>query len=440
MTNRPSTTIEMTLEYGGYFFFLIFALSVCISKAAVNVSGGFILLISVVYIIFYYDRIDFTHKKKYILIALLPFFIGFFASFFSLSGVSGSLAFLERFRFFLLFLSFALFINSEKKINTLFVMLNISSLTGIIYGISVLDSWEIWGRTIGLHTLGRSSDLMVSISLMNIAGFFIYRSKDKTRNIIFKIAIFLNTLLMVAGISIMGRRGSIIGLIVGVVVLMIVFRRFFILALIMIVALCSLYFSDNWLAQRVKSIRDLDKNESNNIRLQLLRTGVDYIVDKRLFFMGTGAKKAEIFFGAYFNSKPETYKVKYDRVSQYFGNFHNSFLQMAIEAGVIFTMLFLASIFYMMVFLQKKLGKLEGNRRFYPAAALAVTMGCFASQFFHGDLYMYGGIPFILILSGGCGVCIIENEEKNNIPEEDFTLHCPVLFGPNGPVLQKNDL
>lgn len=436
MASSPSITSDIIMKYSGYFFFIIFALAVCISKAAVNISGSFLLLISVVYIAFFYDRIDFRYKNKHALILLFPFLIGFILSFFSLSGVSGSLAFLERFRFFILFLPFALFVDSEKKINTLFISLNISSFVSIIYGISVLDCTNIWGNIVGFHSLGRSSDLMVSISLMNIAWFFIGSFQRKASHIFFKLAISLNTLLMVSGIAVMGRRGSMIGLLVGLIVLMIVFRRFLILVLIMVAGCCSLYFSDNWLTERVHSISDLEKNESNIIRIQLIRTGVDYIVDNRLFFRGTGAKKSKKLFSDYYNSKPQIYKTKYNRVIDFFGNFHNSFLQMAIEAGVFFVVLFLSSIFYIMAFLLHKLGDLEGDRRFYPAAALVVTIACFASQFFHGDLYMYGGIPFILILSGGCFVCATKTEE-NKKSDKSITALFPELFGPDGPILQK---
>lgn len=429
-------TSEINIKHAGYFFFIIFALSVCISKAAVNISGSVLLLLSIIYLILFYDRIDFRYKNRYVLIILFPFFIGFISSFFALSGVSGSLAFLERFRFFLLFLPFALFIDSQKKINTVFIMLNLSSFSSVVYGITFLDFTNIWGMTVGFHTIGRSSDLMVAISLMNIAWFFIGSFQNKTRNILFKLAISLNTLLMVSGVAVMGRRGSLIGLLVGIIVLLLVFRRFLILVLIMGAVCCSLYFSDNWVTQRVRSISALDKQESNIIRIQVVRTGVDYLIDKRLFFRGTGAKKSEKTFGAYYNSMPKVYKKKYDRVSKYFGNFHNSFLQMAIEAGALFVILFLSSVLYLMVFLFKKVGRLEGDLRFYPAAALAVTTACFASQFFHGDLYMYGGIPFILILSGACVVCVAE-PGGYKISDEDSTSSSPVLFGPNGPILQK---
>lgn len=434
-------TKDILLKWAGYFFFTLLALSLFISKAAVNISGVVLLLISIIYLVFYYDRIDFRNKNRYVILLLFPFFIGFIASFFSFSGASGSLAFLERFRFFLLFLSFALFIDSEKKMNIILILFNISSLASILFGLNQLDfSGEIWGKVIGLHTLGRGSDLMVSISLLNIVGLFTYNWQGKRRNILFKLVIFLNTVLMISGVFVMGRRGSIMGLLAGIVIFGVVSRRIFILALVVSTVCCSVYFSNTWIVQRIISIADLNNNESNEVRIQLIRTGVDYIGDARLFFRGTGAKLSKKPFESYYNSKPDAYKAKYNLVGGYFGNYHNSFLQMAIEGGVLFVLLFFVCVFSMMVFLIIRLFKLEGNAKFYPTAAISVTCGCFVSQFFHGDLYMYGGIPFIMVLSAGCSMSMTKNEEPMVESDPDnksaITPH-ENLYGSSGPVLHK---
>jgi hypothetical protein len=434
-------TNDILLKWVGYFFFTLLALSLFISKAAVNISGGVLLLISIIYLIFYYDRIDFRNKNRYVIVLLFPFFIGFIASFFSLSGASGSLAFIERFRFFLLFLSFALFIDSEKKMNILLILFNISSLASILYGLDQFDfNGAVWGKVIGLHTLGRGSDLMVSISLLNIVGLFTYNWQGKWRNIFFKLVIFLNTALMISGVLVMGRRGSIIGLIAGIVIFGVVSRRILILALVVSAACCSFYYSDTWIVQRIISIADLNNNESNEVRVQLMRTGVDYISDARLFFRGTGAKLSKKPFEIFYNSKPDAYKAKYNLVGGFFGNYHNSFLQMGIEGGVFFVLLFFVCVFSMMVFLFIRLFKLQGNAKLYPTAAISVTCGCFVSQFFHGDLYMYGGIPFILVLSAGCFICMAKNEEPKVESDPDnksaITPH-ENLYGPSGPVIHK---
>ena len=433
------------LKNAGYIFFILFALCVCISKAAANILFGVLMLLTVIYLV-RYPRKEFFSKNTWVLVLLFPFAIGLVASFFSLMGMEGAGEFLGRFRFFLLILPFAAFIDGEKKLNTLFVMLNLSAFAGVAWGFFHSDFNDIWGNFNGLHTIGRNSDILFSISLMNMAALFAYRCQSMKCNVLFKILILVNIVLMLSGVMFMGRRGSLLGLLAGVVILLIFFRKLFMITLVAASLVFAAYHSDTWIAQRmksinsdtwivqrIKSIKDLEGNESNTARLQLAQTGIDYLVDERLFLRGTGAKHSTSFFEDYFNAKPEDYKKKYSTVPQYFGNFHNSFLQMAIEAGGLFLLLFLGSTLYMMGVMVKRLPKLARNQRVYPIAAMAVTWAFFVSQFFHGDLYRYGGIPYILVFSAGCVMCrpveIMEKEEILTPPDPDQ----PLLDDPSGP-------
>lgn len=433
---------ETVARNTGYFFFIVIALSVCISKAAVNISYGVVIFATIIYLSCFYSRIDFRNTNRYVLVLLFPFAVGFIASFFSLSGVSSFLAFIARFRFFLLILSFALFVDSEKKLNGLIIALNISAFVSVVYGLTQLDFSELWGKIVGFHNLLRGSELLAYISMINITGFFLYRHKDGKSHKLFNTVIFFNTVLMFFGIAVMGRRGTILGLLMGggvlLITMMLVMRKGLVLAAVMVVVCLSMIFSDGWLGDRVRSIKDWHNNESNEVRIMLIEFGVDYIIDEHLFLRGTGAKKSRKLVGDYFNSKPEEYREKYNAkykgFESYFGNFHNSFLQMAIEGGALFLFLFLLCFFSIMFFLFKNMKRLEGNRKFYPMSALAVTAACFSSQFFYNDLFMYAGIPCIIMLSGGCYVSMVDSKEKT---EEESTNPPRILYGPNGPEFHK---
>lgn len=389
------------LEQTGFLFFILLVFFICVSKAAVNIAGGVLLLVSLIYVIRYIQK-DCVFINRDTVILLIPLAIGLFLSLFSLSGPKGAVAFLERYRFFLLVFPFALFVNSEKKINVLGVVLNLSALAGLIYGYAHSNNKLDWGVFNGFHAIGRNSDLMISISLMNLVILLGYQWETKRRNIGFKSMISVNTLFMLIAVLIMGRRGSYLGFMIGLVVVLATFRKKMLFVLLAVVVCSSLYFSNSWVTQRAISIIDLTDNISNTIRLQLNRTGVDYLIEDRLFLRGTGGKMAEKPFGAFFNSKPPEYQAKYDTVKQYLGNFHNSFLQIAVEAGLFFLLIYLLSIGYMLVAMVKRLPHLMNNRKVYPIAALVVTVGFYVSQFFHNDLYSYGGIPYVLIFSGGC--------------------------------------
>jgi hypothetical protein len=432
MASRPSTLAKL-MTNAGYFFFMALALCVCLPKGAVNISGSLLLLVTILYLVFFYDRIDFRYRNRYVLIALFPFFMGFAASFFSLSGLNGAAAFLERYRFFVLILAFALFIDTEKKLNTLFILFNISALVSLVYGFSTMGDGNIWGVTIGFHTVGRGSDLLVSIAVMNAAGLFILKHKDKKRELFLKLAVLLNTVSMVAAIGIMGRRGSMLGLLFGIVIVMLLARRFILLIVAMAGILVALVATDHWILDRLRSISDADNNESRTVRLQLFHTGLDYIMDEGLFLRGTGAKAAKDPFAVYFNAKPDAYKSRFSKVKDYLGNFHNSFLQMAVEAGMVYVLLFLGSTLYLLSRQIRWFIRTPGNGRFYALAGISVTASCFLTQFFHNDLYMYGGIPYIIIFSGGCFMCPFENKNL----QESLEPVKPVLYGADGPVFDK---
>lgn len=395
------------LEKTSFFLFIVLTLFICRSKSAVDIAFGILMVISIYCLIRHANR-GFIKQNRHIIILLLPLAIGFCISFFSLAGpVKGATGFLERYRFFLLIIPFTQFVQSEKKINTLFIILNLSAFIVVIYGFFQLNFPNIWGKTIGFHFIGRNADLLMSISLINLVGLFCYRvEKDKLRNAVFKILISLNTALMFSAVILMLRRGSYLGFAVGVFVFLFISKKRKILPLVIIALFTFLYFSNSMVVTRVKSIVDFKDNNSNRERIQLLRTGTAYLMDKHLIFRGTGGKMAVEPYTEYFYSHSDEYQEKNSDIirKQYFGNFHNSFLQMAVEYGLFFLLCYLASIFYILGRLYKSLPHLTGNQKVYPKVAIVITLGFFVSQFFHTDLYSYGGIPFLLAFAAGCHV------------------------------------
>jgi O-antigen ligase len=394
------------LENITFFLFAALTLLVCRSKSAVDIVFGILILISVYYLIRHADR-EYLKQNRHIIVLLLPLAVGFCLSLFSLAGpVKGAVVFLERYRFFLMVIPFTLFVRSEKKINTLFILLNVTAFVAVVYGFTQLHMPKIWGKSVGFHTIGRNSDLLMSIGLINLVGPLSYRVENRAWNIASKVLIGTNTALILTAVFLMLRRGSYLGLVVGIFVFLIATRKKKILALV-IIALCSaLFFTNSVVVQRVKSIVDFKDDNSNRERIQLFRTGTAYLIDERLFFHGTGGKNSVEPFTEYFYSHSAEYQKKNVDIvrKQYFGNFHNSFLQMAVEYGLFFLLCYLASIFYILVRLFKSLRYLTGNHKVYPMAAIVITFGFFVSQFFHSDLYSYGGIPFLLTSAAGCHV------------------------------------
>jgi O-antigen ligase len=209
------------------------------------------------------------------------------------------------------------------------------------------------------------------------------------------------TLVMTAAVIVMFRRGSYLGLAMGVVLLLIVMRKGWWLVVGTALFVLVLSVSDSRLAERVKSIADTT-HTSSSVRIQLALTGLDFIVDQGLFFKGTGAKMSKESHIAFYQAQPPDYQKRFQLIKSFFGNFHNSFLQMAVEYGLFFLISFLAATVCLMLWIVRRMKELDRHQQAYPVAALVVTGGFFVSQIFHGDLYSYGGIPYILVFSAGC--------------------------------------
>jgi hypothetical protein len=411
-------TLKQGLLKSGLFLFIVLTLSTCMSKSAIEISFVLLLLVSIPFMIRYEGRGYWT-RNPYVIILLLPLAIGFCSSFFSLAGpVKGATVFLERYRFFLMIVPFTLFVKSERSIHILFVLLNLSAFISVVYGFNGLSFPHIWEQAIGFYPILRQASLLMSIVLINLVGLFGYRMENRTWNIAAKVLIGANTLLMLVAVILMMRRSAYIGFVAGVFVLPMVIQKRKILTFSILLLCVAPFFFNSGVTQRVQSIVDFKNDHSNRERIQLLRTGSAYILDERLFFHGTGGKMSRDPYTEYFYSHPPEYQEEnIDIIRQdFFGNFHNSFLQMAVEYGLFFVLCYLASIFYMLVRLYRSLPHLTGSRKVYPLAAIVITVGFFVSQFFHTNLYSYGGLPFLLAFAAGCHVT---NRYGMGVPKTD---------------------
>lgn len=399
-------TFKQILENLGVFFLIALTLAVCISKTAIDVTLCLLILISLCYMVRYAGR-EYMVRNRFLIVLLVPLAIGFCISFFSMSGpVKGAAIFLERYRFFLLILPFTLFVRSRKSIHLLFVLLNLSAFVSIVYGVCQLNFPNIWARPIGFYPILRQANLLMSIVLINLVGLIGYRMENRAWNITSKILIGTNSLFMMVAVILMLRRSAYLGFAVGVFVFLLLIQKRKVLVLVAIALCVALFFSNSVVVQRVKSIVDFKDDHSNRERIQLLRTGTAYIIDEGLFFHGTGGKMSVEPYTEYFYSHSTEYQAKNRDIvhMNFFGNFHNSFLQMAVEYGLFFLLCYLASIFYLLFRLYRSLPLLTRNQKVYPTATIVATAGFWVSQFFHTNLYSYGALPFLLVFAAGCAV------------------------------------
>lgn len=394
--------LKSLLSWAGYIFFIIFTLFICISKAGVNIAGGVLFLLSIIYLALYAKE-EKLFDHRYVLVLLFPLAIGLVLSLFSLNGPRGVVGFLERYRFFFLVLPFFAFLNTKKKLFVVFIILNVSAVTGVVYGYINTNHSHLWINFEGFHTLGRHSDLLVSVILMNISALLFCRFNKRFYHLLFVVLVGMNSILMLSAVILMARRGSYLGLVIGMFVLSFIYWRKWLLFLVIILTL-SVFIIETPVSQRIKSIVDVNNDISNIIRIQLNKTGIDFVIKKKLFLRGTGGKQSEQWFREFYLSKSDEYRERFGKVEEYnyFGNFHNSFLQIAVEYGVVFLLTYLCCVGYLFVWILRNIKWLDDGENVYPVSAIVVTMGFYVSQMFHNDLYSYGGIPQILIFLSGC--------------------------------------
>lgn len=417
------------IRKAGLTFFMLFAFSAFISKAAVNIFSGAALFLSLVDIL-----VNGTHKElvknRLFLAFLLPLLLGLVLSLFSDAGLDGVPFFLSRYRFFFMILPFMTFIREKKHLYILFFILSLSACLAVSYGFVHAHLTDSAFDFEGLLIVGRNSDLLASLSLMNTVLLFEFEVKGSKSRFFVRTGLLISLVLTVAAILVIRQRGAMLGLYAGWMVYALFFNRKFLIGLIVLSCVSVLVLKkDNPIVTRVKSIVDLKNDASNLIRLHLFSTGFVYVIEEHLFF-GTGDKNPEEDFTAFINSKGKAYKEKYSHAMEIPGNFHNSFLQIAAEGGVVFLVAYLFGILYVLCIMVVKLQDTE--MRMFCMGAIVGTVGAFVMYFFHGELYRYGGIVFYVVLMSGC----LQKRQTGKIM--DFQVEIsqikPMLYGSQGPI------
>lgn len=399
---------EILLRKAGLTTVILFTLIVFQSKALINVLGALAIFLSFGYILLY-DRKIFR-SNPYLLLFLVPFGIGFLFAFLSTTGAMGALAFLTRFKFMLLILPLAVFVKEKQDLHLLLAAFTLSAVVAVGYGI-----WrgQEYSEFSGFLVIGRTADMMTVAFLSTLVYSTHSHFSLVTKATIFKCFLLLISALFGWALLMSEMRGSWLGASIGCVLLFVVLMIFHRKALIFIVAVVIVitsvvYFTNiggvksniSKINHQVESMVDTEDNHSNNARLHLWRTGWDF--SKQQFIFGTGAKKSLNVFMEFFMQQPEDYQKKYSLATQYAGNYHNSYLQIHIETGFIFILVYTSSLLYTLFIIMKNVKKVKFNDQKYLLAAVIASVAFMITQIFHSDLYHYGSTAFYLVLFSGC--------------------------------------
>ncbi|MGO2356573.1 MAG: O-antigen ligase family protein [Marinomonas foliarum] len=400
------------LEFLGLTFLSLLFVTSFQSKALINIFFLLSFVTSIIYITFFNRA--FFRENKYVWLFIGPYILGFILGFFSENGVIGSIEFLQQFRFMIIIFPLACFVKSKKEMIFLLIMVYASAIIAIFYGIY---KNQPYGGFHGFHTIGRTADMLVVLLLASLAYMIQSRFTFNLKSNIGKF-ILLGTAVTFAWAIIMTEmRGAWLGVFIGVCSLItglfFLKQKWLAFSLLLLIMASSVTFLKTYknidiIKNQIASISDTQNNLSNKIRLQLWKTGWDF--SKEQFFFGTGVNKSNDMYTKFFDKQADSYKEKYQYIIHNMRDYHNSYLQIHVETGFVFFIIYITSIAVYLLYFIKRIQKIPFEDRKYPLSAIACSLAFLSIQFFHSELYSYGSTSFYLIIFAA--LYILNENEK----------------------------
>ncbi len=392
-----SVYTKLGLKLGFTLFGFIFIAASFFSKALVNISGGFLGVLFLLWLLLC-DR-HFFKKNNYLKYLLALIGGGVFLSLFSKNaGWTSVISYLNNTKFLLAPFPLAVAVSNRQMLWIGYVVLLVSCLLSICYG-WFSNGAIVYGASNGFLPVGRYADQLMVTLLVFLAIFF---DAETSKSLNIRGYVFLSVLsgFLFFCLIMTSQRGSWTGFAVSALLLALFnIKRNKKVYIFFLVAVAIILFVGAKFYREVRSIADLKTNASNIVRLQLWSSGLDFSFEEPLF--GYGASNIEEEFKQFYYSQPEQYQKKYPKAIQFPGNFHNTYLQIIAESGWIYFILLALYFFWVMKAGMKTLLKGRTPSELPMRVTAIVMPGFLVSQFFHGDLFSYGGVAFIIVLSFG---------------------------------------
>ncbi len=398
---------KILLENAGFMLLLLFYLCSAISKSGTNICGGLVLLASFVYIVFY--QRDIFRNNGFLLILIVPYIIGFFLTFFSMHSEKAVFCFLNQYKFTLMFIPLTVFIMDRSKLNWAYTGLVVSVLVTVIFGLLI---YAVEARHGLKHAfvIGRLADLLIVVMSLNIILLFKQELSSKPKTFLFKALNAFLFIIFLVCMVLTKVRGAWVGLAAAIVVFAFFYKRSLLILFLAGILFVFAVPANNTYKKEFKSIFDFTYTKKNTegkkrttatfSRLHMWKTGYDFAKEHLLF--GTGTEHAGEAFKEYFYSKPETYQEQYCLALRNPGNFHNSYLQIFVESGLIFFILYIGSLLWIIIWIIRHAWKKENRDNIYLITPIIASVGFLIPQLFHGELYSYSVNAYYLTLFGAC--------------------------------------
>ncbi len=370
--------INKNLYHGLTAFTVIFSfLTICVSKAGMNIAFGLILLTCVVGVSLKQPLLSKEpFQRRISLFSIGLYALGLSVVALSASGLQDLVWFARKGAFLLLvpFLIPLLTAHHDKAFKALLVGLVIAIgysiylfLTGQSFGEGRLQSfWDI----------GRWGEILAYITIMLISLVYC----NKSMGIHIRGGLLCLAIVSFCALIASGSRGPMLFFFITLVLFFAFNNRKFFLGLLVVTAVALLVMKESVLFhsiyERVASIFAND-NASNNARLLMWRNALGFIEFNiqhsfSTFLFGTGDSSLETLLTQYLNSVGSIEQMQMSVHNQMsLNDFHNLYLDSTIRMGAIFTVGYLSFIGYLLLSLYKM--SLNGNILSWMSISLIVT-------------------------------------------------------------------
>lgn len=378
---------------------LLYILSLFISKFGISLFGG----ILAIYSIYYFFKND--KPKDFI----LPFFIlilGLILQCFSLGGFKSFIIFSYK-NYFLLILPLVPILLKDIKENYI-----VNTVASSLF-IGILKSFYNFYKD---YNLQYSSSIRVDSffdiirwGIILVMGLLIILPYLNKKRIFLWIVFFLG----IISLALNNSRGPILSLILGIIIFIILKKKIK-LGIGILVVLISAFFilkSTNVLNQfsdRMESINNT-KSGGNAARIFMWKKGMSFMTgslkeNKKIFFFGTGINNRKKIFEKYLIENTDYKELNDDvKVAVSFDDSHNAYINMFVQTGFIFTIIYYIMLLYytIMVFIN--------YFKYKHSSTLSSFLAVIAFYFcgiFYGYSFTYETFTFFFIL----GIGLIKND------------------------------
>lgn len=395
-TKMENLTQEKKIIFSIIFLYI---LSLFISKFGISLFGG----ILAIYSIYYFFKND--KPKDFI----LPFFIlilGLILQCFSLGGFKSFIIFSYK-NYFLLILPLVPILLKDIKENYI-----VNTVASSLF-IGILKSFYNFYKD---YNLQYSSSIRVDSffdimrwGIILVMGLLIILPYLNKKRIFLWIVFFLG----IISLALNNSRGPILSLILGIIIFIILKKKIK-LGIGILVVLISAFFilkSTNVLNQfsdRMESINNT-KSGGNAARIFMWKKGMSFMTDslkenKKIFFFGTGINNRKKIFEKYLIENTDYKELNDDvKVAVSFDDSHNAYINMFVQTGFIFTIIYYIMLLYytIMVFIN--------YFKYKHSSTLSSFLAVIAFYFcgiFYGYSFTYETFTFFFIL----GIGLIKND------------------------------